>query len=129
MPTGRTVHPPTQRRRAAGLLMLVVAVTVVSCTQPPASPRLTTGTGRDTAASVNYPDPEPVRGPAQAHDPSMIQLADGSWEVFATHHGIDMYRSPDRVTWHYSGQALPGGAAWADAYQPGGAKDLWAPDV
>jgi arabinan endo-1,5-alpha-L-arabinosidase len=122
------MRPPAQRHRATSLLLLVVAITAVSCTQAPASPPLTAGTGRE-AASVNYPDPEPVRGPAQTHDPSMIRLTDGSWEVFATHHGIDMYRSPDRVNWHYTGQALPGGAAWADAYQPGGAKDLWAPDV
>jgi arabinan endo-1,5-alpha-L-arabinosidase len=59
----------------------------------------------------------------------MIRLKDGTWEVFATHYGIETYASPDRVHWHYIGEALPGGVDWADAYQPGGAKDLWAPDV
>jgi arabinan endo-1,5-alpha-L-arabinosidase len=81
------------------------------------------------ASATGYPDPEPVRGPAATHDPSMIRLKDGSWEVFATHYGVEIYHSPDRVHWRYTGEALPGGVTWADAYQPGGAKDLWAPDV
>jgi arabinan endo-1,5-alpha-L-arabinosidase len=57
----------------------------------------------------------------------MIRLQNGDWEVFATHYGIEIYRSPDRVHWHYSGQALPDGVDWAADYQP--ATDLWAPDV
>lgn len=81
------------------------------------------------ATSGRQPDPRPVRGFAATHDPSMIRLRDGSYEVFATHYGIEIYKSPDRVHWHYAGQALPNGAPWADAYQNGSAKDLWAPDV
>jgi arabinan endo-1,5-alpha-L-arabinosidase len=81
------------------------------------------------AASTTQPDPRPVRGFAATHDPSMVKLRDGSYEVFATHDGIEIYRSPDRVHWRYAGQALPGGAPWADAFQNGNATDLWAPDV
>lgn len=81
------------------------------------------------AAASRQPYPLPVRGPAATHDPSMVRLHDGSYEVFATHDGIEIYASPDRVHWHYIGQALPGGAKWAGAYQNGAATDLWAPDV
>jgi arabinan endo-1,5-alpha-L-arabinosidase len=82
-----------------------------------------------SAATSHYPNPRPIRGPAATHDPSMVRLADGSYETFATHGGIEIYASPDRVHWHYTGDALPDGAHWADAYQNGDATDLWAPDV
>ncbi|HEY2271785.1 MAG TPA: arabinan endo-1,5-alpha-L-arabinosidase [Jatrophihabitantaceae bacterium] len=76
-----------------------------------------------------YPNPRPIRGFAATHDPSMVRLRNGSYEVFATHDGIEIYASPDRVHWHSIGQALPDGAPWADTYQNGNATDLWAPDV
>jgi arabinan endo-1,5-alpha-L-arabinosidase len=110
---------------APALLVLLGGLTAATTT-PAAS---SSGVAPGNAAQTRYPRPEPIRGPAATHDPSMIRLADGSWETFATHYGIEIYRSPDRVHWHYAGQALPGGVTWADAYQPGGAKDLWAPDV
>jgi arabinan endo-1,5-alpha-L-arabinosidase len=59
----------------------------------------------------------------------MVQLRNGNYEVFSTHDGIEIYGSPDRVHWRSIGQALPGGAPWADDYQNGDASDLWAPDV
>jgi arabinan endo-1,5-alpha-L-arabinosidase len=89
----------------------------------------TTASASASAAATNYPNPRPIKGFAATHDPSMVRLADGSYEVFATHDGIEIYASPDRVHWRSIGQALPGGAPWADDYQNGDATDLWAPDV
>ncbi|HEY7010911.1 MAG TPA: arabinan endo-1,5-alpha-L-arabinosidase [Jatrophihabitantaceae bacterium] len=108
----------------AGVLALIIGTA--------ASTAAATSTGAATsaaAASTTYPNPLPIKGFAATHDPSMIRLADGSYETFATHDGIEIYHSPDRVHWRYIGQALPGGAPWADAYQNGNATDLWAPDV
>jgi arabinan endo-1,5-alpha-L-arabinosidase len=76
-----------------------------------------------------YPDPEPVAGGVNTHDPSMIRAKDGSYYVFSTHNGIEIRHSTDRVHWLFVGEVLPNGATWASAYQPGGAKDAWAPDV
>jgi len=81
------------------------------------------------ASAPHQPDPRPIKGFAATHDPSMVRLADGSYEVFATHEGVEIYGSRDRVHWRYRGEALPNGAPWADAYQNGDASDLWAPDV
>ena len=86
------------------------------------------GTGSHAGTS-GQPDPRPVLGFASTHDPSMVRLRDGSYETFATHMGIEIYASPDRLHWRYRGQALPHGAPWANSYQNGNASDLWAPDV
>jgi arabinan endo-1,5-alpha-L-arabinosidase len=107
--------------RGVGLMLAGLALLTANGAGATAAP-----TAVSRAAHAN---PQPVRGPAATHDPSMIRLKDGSWEVFATHYGIEIYRSRDRVHWHYTGQALPDGVDWAGAYQPADAPDLWAPDV
>lgn len=108
-----------RRLRAAAVLLGCAAVTLLTAVP----------SGAAGGAAASYPNPEPVLGGASAHDPSMIRVADGSYYVFSTHNGIEIRHSPDRVHYTFVGEVLPGGATWASAYQPDGAKDLWAPDV
>ena len=108
-----------RRLQAAAILLGCAAVTLLT-----AVPSTAAG-----GAAASYPNPQPVLGGASAHDPSMIRVADGSYYVFSTHNGIEIRHSPDRVHYTFVGEVLPGGATWASAYQPDGAKDLWAPDV
>jgi arabinan endo-1,5-alpha-L-arabinosidase len=112
----------------AGVLVVLAGTAASTSAGTAASARAGTAASA-SAAPASYPNPLPIKGFAATHDPSMVRLADGSYETFATHEGVEIYASPDRVRWHYIGQALPDGAPWADPYQNGNASDLWAPDV
>lgn len=106
-----------RRRPSVGLVLL--GTVIVSALMVPG-----------VRAQPEYPDPDPVSGDIGVHDPSMIQLEDGSYAVFSTHEGLQMRTSEDSVDWSRAEPALPDGASWATEYtENGDPAALWAPDV
>lgn len=76
-----------------------------------------------------YPRPLPASGPdLVAHDPSMVQAADGRWYVFSTSEGIEVRSSADQRTWRREKPVFPNGTAIGKAFAKD-PTDMWAPDV
>lgn len=87
------------------------------------------------AAGPAHPD-RAGWGPRNAHDPTAVRDADGTYWLFSTDadadgplrdSGAQIRRSPDLVSWEYVGCALPGVPGPARVHA--GAEGLWAPDV
>jgi arabinan endo-1,5-alpha-L-arabinosidase len=79
------------------------------------------------ASAAAYPDPRPVTGDTEVHDPSAVRLADGSYVVYSTHDKIEARVSQDGRTWRRAGSAFTEIPDWWRAYSPEG--DPWAPEV
>lgn len=79
------------------------------------------------AASAGHPDPRPVTGDTEVHDPSAVRLKDGTYVVYSTHGGIEARTSRDGRTWQRAGSAFTDIPDWWRAYSAEG--DPWAPEV
>ncbi len=69
----------------------------------------------------------PVTDPP-IHDPTMIQ-ADGTYYLFGTGRGIQVWSSPDMKTWTHLAPVFATPPAWAAKVAPGFQGDFWAPDI
>ncbi|KAH6874903.1 family 43 glycosyl hydrolase [Thelonectria olida] len=82
------------------------------------------------APGVNgqYPNPGPVTGNIDVHDPSVAKTPSGSYILAHTGANIALKTSTDRTAWRNAGAAFPNGASWTTPYT-GGDTNLWAPDI
>ncbi|AOS61613.1 arabinan endo-1,5-alpha-L-arabinosidase [Actinoalloteichus hymeniacidonis] len=119
--TGRSQRP----RRAAillGSLLLLVAAGLPAA----AVERQASESNTQTTADQDYPLPGLVTGDLRAHDPSMIRTPQG-YRLFATHDGVQLRTSPDRVDFQRNPAALSAIPEWVYSRNSGG--DVWAPDI
>jgi arabinan endo-1,5-alpha-L-arabinosidase len=93
------------------------------------------------ATTLQSLEPAPAGDPAgwgtrNAHDPTVVRDADGTWYMFSTDAaagadsvaaGVHVRRSTDLVTWTFVGTALDG--VPAAAFEWSSAPGLWAPEV
>lgn len=63
-----------------------------------------------------------------AHDPVAISC-DGTWYLFCTGVGIDIYTSDDLLSWNFSGHVFDKAPQWALESVPGFRGHIWAPDI
>lgn len=110
------------------LVLCVVGLAIVACS----------GGGVDDNG-IEDDDPEGPDGPTYANpvlnrdfpDPTVIEAPDGRYYAYGTEtminaepYNIQVARSQDLVDWSWEGDALPGGAAWAEE-----GRSYWAPHV
>nr|MCR4565294.1 arabinan endo-1,5-alpha-L-arabinosidase [Bacteroidales bacterium] len=62
-----------------------------------------------------------------AHDPVVI-ACDGTWYLFSTGWGVNIYSSPDRQNWTKAGSVFDNPPEWAVETIPGFKGHIWAPD-
>ncbi|KAI0191901.1 glycosyl hydrolase [Astrocystis sublimbata] len=77
--------------------------------------------------ALGYANPQACSGTCtNAHDPSIVRRADGTYFRFSTGGRVAVHSAPDiSGPWTYKGAALPSGSS---INLPGN-QDLWAPDV
>ncbi|KXH61615.1 glycosyl hydrolase family 43 [Colletotrichum nymphaeae SA-01] len=80
------------------------------------------------SVSAAYPNPGPVSGSVNVHDPSVLKTSSGTYLMAHTGTNIALKTSTDRTVWRDAGAAFPNGASWTTAYT-GGDTNLWAPDI
>lgn len=82
------------------------------------------------APGVNgqYPNPGPVSGNTDAHDPTVVKTPNGGYLLAHTAPNIQLKTSTDRTNWRNAGVAFPNGAPWTTPYTNGD-RNLWAPDL
>jgi len=62
------------------------------------------------------------------HDPTMIE-ADGTYYLFGTGQGIQVWSSPDMKTWTHSAPVFDSSPDWVQSILPGFRNGEWAPDI
>ncbi len=63
-----------------------------------------------------------------AHDPVAIEC-EGTWYLFSTGFGVNVFSSSDQVNWEYQGPAFEEAPAWAVGSVPNYKGHTWAPDI
>ncbi|CAO1612783.1 unnamed protein product [Sympodiomycopsis kandeliae] len=74
-----------------------------------------------------YPNPGPVSGDIDVHDPSMVKVG-STYFLYATAPGLTIKTSTDRTNFKAQGLVFPNGLPWCDSYV-GKDKNIWAPEV
>ncbi|MEV0824992.1 family 43 glycosylhydrolase [Nonomuraea rubra] len=81
-----------------------------------------------TTPPPTYPNPGPVTGDINVHDPEVTKTPSGGYLLAHTGNGVSLKTSSDRTAWRNAGAAFPGGVPWAHPYTDGG-NHVWAPDI
>ncbi|KAF8518072.1 glycoside hydrolase family 43 protein [Gautieria morchelliformis] len=75
------------------------------------------------------PNPQPVTGSTNAHDPSICKDNHGTYWLFTTSVGIEIRTSTDRIAWSFIGTVWATGQdTWTDSYTLTSNGIIWAPD-
>ena len=105
-------------RVAAGASLVGLAFVVLGLTLPPLSP-------------LAAQRPETPTGPVMEppiHDPVMIE-EDGTYYLFGTGRGIEIWMSDDLETWHRNEPVFADSPPWVLGMLPDFRNTIWAPDI